>query len=121
VSLGNNALLSTGTGGAGNITINGTVNGKQDLTLTTGAGDITFNGAVGSSTPLANITANSRGSTRFNSSVNASSLTTDAGGTTELKGNVTTTLHQTYNNAVRLTDNLILKQQQRQHYFWQHR
>jgi len=108
VSLGNNALLSTGTGGAGNITINGTVNGKQDLTLTTGAGDITFNGAVGSSTPLANITANSRGSTRFNSSVNASSLSTDAGGTTELKGNVTTTLHQTYNNAVRLTDNLIL-------------
>jgi len=108
VSLGNNALLSTGTGGAGNITINGTVSGKQDLTLTTGAGDITFNGAVGSSTPLANITANSRGSTRFNSSVNATSLTTDAGGTTELRGNVTTTGNQTYNNAVRLTDNLIL-------------
>ena len=108
VSLGNNALLSTGTGSAGNISINGTVNGKQDLTLTTGAGDITFTGAVGSSTPLANITANSSGSTRFNSSVNATSLTTDVGGTTELKGNVTTTLHQTYNNAVRLTDNLIL-------------
>ena len=108
VSLGNNALLSTGTGGAGNITINGTVSGKQDLTLTTGAGDITFNGAVGSSTPLANITANSRGSTRFNSSVNATSLTTDAGGTTELRGNVTTTGNQTYNNAVRLTNNLIL-------------
>jgi filamentous hemagglutinin family protein len=108
VSLGNNALLSTGTGSAGNITINGTVNGKQDLTLTTGAGDITLNGAVGSSTPLANITANSSGSTRFNSTINATSLTTDVGGTTELKGNVTTTGNQTYNNAVRLTNNLIL-------------
>jgi len=76
VTLGANMLLSS-TGGA--IALNSTVDGAHTLTIdTTGA---TTLGAVGQTTAL-------------------TSLTTDAGGTTTLDGNVTTTGAQTYGDAV---------------------
>ncbi len=76
VTLGADMLLSS-TGGA--IALNSTVDGAHTLTIdTTGA---TTLGAVGQTTAL-------------------TSLTTDAGGTTTLDGNVTTTGAQTYGDAV---------------------
>ena len=108
LSLGKDVILSTGTEGAGDIIFKGTVNGNQALTLTSGTGNITFNGAIGNTQALGNITANSSNITRFNSTLNATSLTTDAGGTTQLNGNVTTSGNQTYNDAVLLTNDLTL-------------
>jgi CHAT domain-containing protein len=84
------------------VLFNNTVDGTQNLIVNTGSGNITFNGAVGSSTILGNLTANSIGTTRFNT-VNAASLLTNAGGTTELNGNITTTGAVTFNDAVILT------------------
>jgi hypothetical protein len=69
---------------------------------------LTFNGAVGSLSALGKLTANSTGTTAFNQTVNAASLTTDAGGTTQVKGNVTTTGSQTYGDAVTIANNPIL-------------
>jgi len=63
--------------GGGNITLGGTVNNGQTLTVNT-SGATAFNGAVGNSAPLA-------------------SLTTDAGGATSLMA-VTTTGAQSYND-----------------------
>ncbi|PZU96351.1 MAG: hypothetical protein DCE90_09860 [Pseudanabaena sp.] len=91
-------LLSTvqfNTGGA--IAFNNDLNGNQDLTLNSGANNITFGGT----TTVNNLIANSTGTTRFNT-VNAASLTSNAGGTTELNGNVTTTGAVTFNDAVNL-------------------
>ncbi len=105
VNLTNTVQLNTTNSAiAFNNTINGNGNGTQNLTLNSGTGNLTFDGAVGNSAPLGNITVNSSGTTRFNSTVNATSLTTDALGTTELDGNVTTTDAQTYNDAVTLTN-----------------
>jgi hypothetical protein len=56
------------------------------------SGNIAFNGAVGAESALGNLTATSQGTTAFNQTVNAASLTTDAGGTTQLNDNVTTTI-----------------------------
>jgi CHAT domain-containing protein len=108
VLLGNDAILSTNTSGAGDITINGAVNGNRALTLTTGTGNITINRAVGDTQAIGNLIANSSGTTHFDSTVNATTLTTDAGGITELKGNVTTSGNQTYNDAVSLANDLTL-------------
>ena len=98
--------------GAGNILFNNTVNGAatgtKNLSLTAGTGNITFNGAVGAGSAIGNLTANSTGITAFNQTVKAASLTTDAGGTTQIKGNVTTTSTQTYGDAVTITNNPIL-------------
>jgi len=86
------------------IAFNNTINGTQDLTLNSGTGNLTFNSAIGNSSTLGNITANSSGITRFNSTVNAANLTTDTGGTTELNANVITSGAQTYNDAINLTN-----------------
>jgi CHAT domain-containing protein len=98
-----NALQLTSTNN--DITFNSTVNGNQNVTVTSGTGNITFGGAVGSSSnPFGNLVANSTVITRFNSTVDAASLTTSAGGTTELNGNITTSGTQTFNDAVSLTN-----------------
>ncbi|WP_449420256.1 CHAT domain-containing protein [Phormidium nigroviride] len=102
VTIANNPVL-TGNG----ITFNSTLDGNSDLTANAGASNLSFNGAVGSVTPLQNITANSTGTTTFNA-VNSATLITNAGGTTQLNGNVTTTGAQTYNDAVTIANNPIL-------------
>ncbi|WP_427160122.1 CHAT domain-containing protein [Aliinostoc sp. HNIBRCY26] len=84
------------------ITFNSAVDGDSDLRLN--AGTITFNQVIGSNTPLKDIFANSAGVTLF-TQVSANSLTTDAGGTTQVNGDVTTTSNQTYNDAVTLANN----------------
>ena len=88
VLLGQDSILNTNSG-VGNITINGTVNGNQALTLTTGTGNINLNNSVGNNQALTNLTSNSRG-------------------TTKLNGNITTTNNQTYNSPVFLGNDLNL-------------
>ncbi|NER39233.1 MAG: CHAT domain-containing protein [Oscillatoria sp. SIO1A7] len=114
-TLGNAASLNTGSG-SGNIDLNGTVDSSttlsaiaQDLTLDAGTGKITVTGAVGNSSALGNIIANSSGTTKFNSSVNSASLTTDALGSTQLNGSVTTTGTQSYNDLVTVIGDITLK------------
>ena len=64
----------------------------NDLTVSTGAGPITFTGAVGSGSyqELGALVANSTGTTRFNSTVEADQRNYQRPGTTQLNGNVTT-------------------------------
>lgn len=88
VLLGQDSILNTNSG-AGNITINGTVNGNQALTLTTSTGNINLNNSVGNNQALTNLTTNSRGITKLN-------------------GNITTTNNQTYNSPVLLGNDLNL-------------
>src|ERR687886_586103 len=102
VTIANSPILS-----GSKITFNNTVDGSSDLTVNGSSGNVTFNGAVGKTTALGNITANSTGTTTFNT-VNAASITTDAGGTTQLNGNVTTTGSQTYGDAVTIANNAII-------------
>ena len=89
VFLGKDVILNTNSSAAGNITLNGTVNGNQALTLTSGTGNITLNNTVGNAQPLRN-------------------LTTNSSGITQLQGNITTIGNQTYNSPVFLTNDLIL-------------
>ncbi|MEG4573053.1 CHAT domain-containing protein [Microcoleus sp. N3A4] len=103
VTIANNPILS-----GSDITFNNTVDGTSDLTVKASSGNVTFNGAVGAASPIGNLTVNSTGTTAFNQTVNAASLTTDAGGTTQVKGNVTTTGSQTYGDAVTIANNPIL-------------
>ncbi len=81
------ATVLTSTGNAA-ISLDSTVNGAFALTVNT-AGATIFGGVVGGTTALA-------------------SVTTNAGGTTSLGGNVTTTGLQDFNDAVTLTANAIL-------------
>ncbi len=85
-----------------------TADGAGDLTLNVGTGSIIFNGAIGNISQLGNLTLNSTGTTRFNSTVSAASLTTDAGGTTVLNGNIATAGAQQFNDAVQLAGDVIL-------------
>ncbi|NQE35122.1 hypothetical protein E5S67_02852 [Microcoleus sp. IPMA8] len=103
VTIANNPILS-----GSDITFNNTVDGTSDLTAKAVSGNVTFNGAVGAASAIGNLTANSTGTTAFNQTVNAASLTTDAGGKTELNGNVTTTGAQTYGDAVTIANNPII-------------
>jgi len=107
----NQSLLTINTNG-GNINfnnaVNGNVAGNNSLILNAGSGNITFNGTVGNSQSLGNLQANSSGTTSFNSTVNAASLTTNAAGSSQINGNITTTGSQTYNDAVTLQGNAIL-------------
>ncbi len=95
---------------SGNITIGNTVDGNHDLTVSAGTGQVTFTSAVGNNTALGNLTVNSTGITQFNGSVNAFSLTTDAGGTTQLNSNVTTSgaLGQSYGDNVAVVGDISL-------------
>lgn len=92
VLLGKDSILNTNSG-AGNITINGTINGNQALTLTTATGNINLNNSVGNNQALTNLTTNSRGTTKLNS-------------------NITTTNNQTYNSPVLLGSDLTLNSRQ---------
>ncbi|MEG4218603.1 two-partner secretion domain-containing protein, partial [Microcoleus sp. Pol14C4] len=103
VTIANNPILA-----GSEITFNNTVDGTSDLTAKAVSGNVTFNGAVGAASAIGNLTANSTGTTAFNQTVNAASLTADAGGTTQVKGNVTTIGSQTYGDAVTIANNPIL-------------
>ncbi|MEG4069274.1 filamentous hemagglutinin N-terminal domain-containing protein, partial [Microcoleus sp. Pol11C2] len=103
VTIANNPILT-----GSDITFSNTVDGTSDLTVKAVSGNVTFNGAVGAASAIGNLTANSKRTTAFNQTVNAASLTTDADGTTQVQGNVTTTGPQTYADAVTIANNPIL-------------
>ncbi|HEY9853828.1 MAG TPA: filamentous hemagglutinin N-terminal domain-containing protein, partial [Leptolyngbyaceae cyanobacterium] len=101
------AILTTTNNG--NIIFNNTIDGNdgiEDLTLNAGSGNILFNGSIGNDQIINDITANSSSTTRFNSTVNANSVTTNVGGTTEINGNIDTQSNQTYNDAVIIANNI---------------
>jgi CHAT domain-containing protein len=101
--------LDSSSGGiAFNDILNSQTGESNHLTINVNGGNLTFNNTVGATTNLGNIIANSTGVTRFNTTVSANSLTTDAGGSTQLNGNVTTLNPQTYNDAVRIDSSLTL-------------
>jgi hypothetical protein len=102
--VGDSVLVSNGNSAGGNILFNNNIDGSGNLTLETGTANIDVKGAVGNTTELGNLTVNSAGTTTFNA-VKATSFTTNAGGTTELKGDVTTTGPQTYGDAVTIANN----------------
>ncbi|WP_293123467.1 CHAT domain-containing protein [Microcoleus sp. bin38.metabat.b11b12b14.051] len=102
VTIANNPILA-----GSDVTFNN-VDGSSDLTVKASSGNITFGGAVGTGSAIGNLTANSTGITAFNKTVNAGSVTTDAGGTTQIKANITTTGSQTYGDAVTIANNPIL-------------
>jgi hypothetical protein len=81
---------------SGAITFNATVNGAQRLEVNT-AGATTLGGAVGGATPLMNVETD-----------NAAAAGGSKGGSTTINGNITTTGHQTYNDAVSLGANATL-------------
>ena len=83
-TLANNITLSTGATGGGDISINGTVDGNNNLLLETGTGNILFNGAVGSNTRLGNLTINSAANVQTQSITSASITQISGTGTTSL-------------------------------------
>ena len=89
-------------------TVDASTPGRQSLTLTADTGNITFSGAIGQTAELNTLTANSGGITRFDRTVNSHRLITDAPGTTELNGNITANIEQTYNDPVRILSNITL-------------
>jgi hypothetical protein len=90
VLTGSIALNSAG----GNIsfdgTLNGTVAGAQNVTITAGTGDVTFTGAVGGGTRLGAISIVSADDVTANAITAASLNQTDGTGTTTLNGAVNT-------------------------------
>ncbi|MBE9226312.1 CHAT domain-containing protein [Phormidium sp. LEGE 05292] len=78
VILGKDVTLSTGVTAGGNISVDGTIDGNQKLTLETGTGDINLNGAVGSSTPLNDFVIDSSKNVTAKS-ITAASITQKAG------------------------------------------
>ncbi|HEY9836420.1 MAG TPA: hypothetical protein V6D27_05945, partial [Vampirovibrionales bacterium] len=107
-TLGSNPITLTSQDGT--ITLEGSINGEPSLTLEAGSGNINITGVIGGVTPVGNVMANSTGTTRFGDSITAASLTTNAGGTTELNGNVTTTgaIGQVYGDRVTTSANVTL-------------
>ncbi|MEB3829651.1 two-partner secretion domain-containing protein, partial [Phormidium sp. CCY1219] len=106
-TLTNAATIETA---GGLLQLGGTVDGNADLTLNAGTGTIEIADTVGSTTPLGAIAANSTGTTVFQGTIAAESLTTDAGGTTALNGNVTTTgtVGQVYGDDVTVVGDITL-------------
>jgi filamentous hemagglutinin family protein len=103
VLLGKNVTLSTDVKAGGNISVGGTIDGNQKLTLETGTGDINLNGAVGSSIPLNDFIINSAKNVTAKS-ITAASITQKAGtGVTtlgDLKTNSETGINLTGNSFV---------------------
>ncbi|MBK4729341.1 CHAT domain-containing protein [Oxynema sp. CENA135] len=110
VQLTDNAVLSSNNA---DITFNNSVDGSQNLTVTAGTGNVTFNSNLGNTTPLGQVQINSSGTTAIAGTVNATGVSTDAGGTTELSQNVTTTgaTGQNYGDAVQLLGAIALTSQ----------
>jgi hypothetical protein len=82
-------------------TYGGKVTLRQDTVLaSTGSGDVTMNAAATGDKALA---INTSGVTKLAGGISVGSITTDAGGTVELAGDITTRGAQTYNDAAVLT------------------
>src|SRR6185436_4340002 len=88
---------------AGAINLASTLNSvtsARDVTMNATGNAITLTGAVGNTLALGNIILNAT-TTTLSNTLNATSLTTDAAGTTAINGgSVTTSGAQTYNDAL---------------------
>ncbi|MGI0481643.1 CHAT domain-containing protein [Geminocystis sp. CENA526] len=104
VTLNNDVTLTTTDS---SIEFANTVNGNKNLKVETGSGNISFNNAIGNTQGLGDVELNSTGTTTLNT-VNANSLKTNEGGTTQLNANVTTVASQEYNDAVTLNNDVTL-------------
>ena len=108
VVYGGDLVLSTGSG-TGDVTFSNTldsdnVGSLRSLTVSAGNGNIDLEGVVGGSIPLKNVVLNSSAATTLAAPLTASSLTTDATGTTTLHGgSINTTGNQTYGDDVILS------------------
>ena len=108
VTLQNDIAMSTGGAAGDNILFSSTLNGAQDLVLTTGAGgDITFNGAVGGVTRL--------GAIQITAANDVTAIAITAASLEQITGQGTTTFNgiQNYNTAAGLdveTDTIALNQ-----------
>ena len=113
VLLVGDASLNT-SGGSGNVTFGSTLDGAQNLTLSTGNGDITCTGAVGNTTPLETLTINSANNFTANAltlaafNQNAGSGTTTFNGAVNLSGASGLSIvtdNATFNNTLTTTNN----------------
>jgi filamentous hemagglutinin family protein len=110
--------LSTGEG-AGDVTLGGALELGSSLLVMAGTGDVTFQGTIdddGIPETNSSLAVDSGGTTRFNAAVGGShpieTLFTDAPGTTQINGNVTTSgaaaATQVYSDPVVLTNSVTL-------------
>ncbi len=90
----------------GNITFNSATTLDSPLTTNSGFGNTSFMSSIAGGTNA--LIVNSTGTTLFNSTVTAGSVTTDTGGLTQLNGSVTTSGAQTYNEAVQVLSGVTL-------------
>ncbi|TWB71841.1 hypothetical protein FBZ87_10685 [Nitrospirillum amazonense] len=97
ITLGADTTLATSNN---TVIVTGMVDGAHALTISTGTGNVILGNAVGGTTRLGALTINGSGTATLGAAVKATSLTTDAGGATDLFGGVDTTGAQTYNDAV---------------------
>ncbi|MBD2154032.1 CHAT domain-containing protein [Leptolyngbya sp. FACHB-16] len=106
----NRDISLTNRNSTGAIELSGSFNGNYALTVDAGAGAVTFREAIGSTVPLGNLVINSTGTTQFGSTVNAASIQTNAGGATQLNGDVTTSAStgQNYGDALTLVGDIRL-------------
>jgi hypothetical protein len=94
--------------------LNNNTAAAEALTINSGNGAVTFTGAVGDAVgtnngPMGAIAVNTTGATTFVSTVDAASLTTNAGGTVVIQGGrVTTSGAQSYAEPVTLSGNTTL-------------
>ncbi len=103
VVLGANTVLTTNNSA---ILFGSTLGGPFNLTTNTGAGNVVFQGVV---TGLGDVVINNTGVTTFAAAASMNTLTTNAGGATQINGgSVTTTGNQTYNDAVTIGANTTL-------------
>ena len=113
---GTTSFNGNGTGSltTGSQTFNGPVNVGLNRTMESRDGaDITFGSTIDRSAVNAVLTVNTTGRTIFNGSIGETTpirtLTTDAGGTTEMNGRVVVTINdQTYGDAVELGENVTM-------------
>ncbi|NJO70652.1 MAG: hypothetical protein HC825_00915 [Oscillatoriales cyanobacterium RM1_1_9] len=107
-------LITSGGTAGGTVTFNGPVNGsapnQNTLQIDAGTGAVQFTQPVGNQVALGDLTVTSSATTTFSSTVNATSLFTDGGGTTALNSDVTTSgeLGQRYNDDLALNNTLTL-------------
>ncbi|MEO2243367.1 MAG: hypothetical protein ABGX49_06860, partial [Candidatus Poseidoniia archaeon] len=101
VTLQGNTKLDTGAG-KGNITVSGTVNGPQSMTLEAGTGIVDLRGAVGGTTPLSSLTIGSAGTAKLNDATTTGAQSVTAG-TVQ-----TNSVYRTTNSNITITGNLEL-------------
>jgi filamentous hemagglutinin family protein len=106
------SVATSVTSSAGDITIGGNMIIGADMVFS--GANVTFSGTINDDAAATQrtLTVNSAGATTFSGDVGATralaAIITDAGGTTVIGGNVTTTAGQTYGDAVELTANSVI-------------